>query len=300
MSVEHKRPEGINRDALQSFYFPPPDDLPANARKLLEEYSKISPGEVLPHVVEVREKAWKVFPYPCIGQFKFLGLALNLQPSYTDILSRLKSGQKFLDVGCCVGQEVRQLVLDGAAPENLYASDLHPEFLDIGYDLFKDRETLTSTMFAADTFNTTDSNFVALNSEIDIIWAGSFLHLFSYAATIDVLKQLIKLSNPKFGSLIVGKQMGHIDAGEFVIKGSAPTGNSPCTTTSTQAGSVEGDETTSLFRHDAESFKKMWDDVGGQTGTRWAVWVEQKEYQGQAKGVPKGSLSLSFCVERLS
>lgn len=53
MSVESKKPEGINRDTLQSFYVPPPDDVPANARKLLEEYSKISPEEVLPHVVEV-------------------------------------------------------------------------------------------------------------------------------------------------------------------------------------------------------------------------------------------------------
>lgn len=192
------------------------------------------------------------------------------------------------------------MVLDGATPENLYASDLHPEFLDIGYDLFKDRETLKSTVFAADIFNAADPNFVALNGKIDLIWAGSFLHLFSYPATIEVLKQLIKLSNPVVGSLIVGKQLGHIDAGEFVIQGSDPAARSPSTTTSTQAGSVEGDKTTSLFRHNEESFKKMWDDVSEQTGTKWAVWVEQKEYQGQAKGVPKGSLSLSFCVKRLS
>lgn len=217
------------------------------------------------------------------------------------MLSRLKSGQKFLDIGCCVGQEVRQLVLDGATPENLYASDLHPEFLDIGYDLFKDRETLKSTIFAADIFNATDPNFVALVGQMDVIWAGSFLHLFSYPATIEVLKQLITLSNPTSGSLIVGKQLGHVDAGEFVIQGSAPAAKSPSTTTSTsQAGSVEGDKTTSLFRHNEDSFKKMWDDVGQQTGTKWNVWVEQKGYQGQAKGVPEGSLSLSFCVERIS
>lgn len=195
---------------------------------------------------------------------------------------------------------MRQLVLDGATPENLYASDLHQEFLDIGYDLFQDRERLTSTLFAADIFNAKDANFVSLEGKIDIIWAGSFLHLFSYPATIKVLKQLIKLSNPEFGSLIVGKQMGHADAGEFVIKGSAPAAKLPPTTASTQAGSVEGDRTMSLFRHNEESFKQMWDEAGEETGTRWAVWVEQKEYQGQATGVPKGSLSLSFCIKRLS
>lgn len=53
MSTESKKPEGVTRDALTSFYLPPPDDLPENARKLLEDYSKIPAEQVLPHVVEV-------------------------------------------------------------------------------------------------------------------------------------------------------------------------------------------------------------------------------------------------------
>jgi hypothetical protein len=53
MSTESKNLEGISRDALSSFYLPPPDDLPGNARKLLEDYSKIPSEQVLPHVVEV-------------------------------------------------------------------------------------------------------------------------------------------------------------------------------------------------------------------------------------------------------
>lgn len=64
MSIDSRKLEGINRDALQSFYVPPPDDLPTNARKLLEEYSKISPEDVLPHVVEVvRSRRWPSEPF---------------------------------------------------------------------------------------------------------------------------------------------------------------------------------------------------------------------------------------------
>lgn len=50
------------------------------------------------------------FPYPCIGAYRFLDLSIISSPQYDEILSRVKSGEKFLDLGCCFGQEVRQLV----------------------------------------------------------------------------------------------------------------------------------------------------------------------------------------------
>lgn len=50
------------------------------------------------------------FPYPCIGMFTFLDLDLPLLPCYDEIVSRVKRGDTFLDLGCCFGQEIRQLV----------------------------------------------------------------------------------------------------------------------------------------------------------------------------------------------
>jgi 2-polyprenyl-3-methyl-5-hydroxy-6-metoxy-1,4-benzoquinol methylase len=50
------------------------------------------------------------FPYPCIGAFRFLDMSIAQSPLYPEILDRLKSGEKLLDVGCAVGQELRQLV----------------------------------------------------------------------------------------------------------------------------------------------------------------------------------------------
>jgi hypothetical protein len=44
---------GESADSLNKFYVPALNDVPAPARTLLEEYSKISAGDVLGHVLDV-------------------------------------------------------------------------------------------------------------------------------------------------------------------------------------------------------------------------------------------------------
>lgn len=50
------------------------------------------------------------FPYPCIGMFRFLDLSIPSSPYYNEVIERLRAGEIFLDLGCCFGQELRQLV----------------------------------------------------------------------------------------------------------------------------------------------------------------------------------------------
>ena len=65
-----------------------------------------------------RGQVWKIAPYPCVGGFKFLELNMSLSPTYGNVLSRLKGGDKLLDLGCCLGQDIRKLVYDGVPSEN--------------------------------------------------------------------------------------------------------------------------------------------------------------------------------------
>ena len=39
-----------------------------------------------------RDRGWKIFPYACIGQFRFNNLSLSQHPLYSDIVSRLSNG----------------------------------------------------------------------------------------------------------------------------------------------------------------------------------------------------------------
>lgn len=82
----------------------------AAARKLMTSYAGIPAEEVDSHVDAVRKKAFEIFPYPCIGMYRFLDLGILQSGVYEEIVTRVKNGKKFLDLGCCFGQEIRQLV----------------------------------------------------------------------------------------------------------------------------------------------------------------------------------------------
>ena len=72
---------------------------------------------------------------------------------------------------------------DGAPSPNLYACDLKGEFLDLGYDLFKDKETLRTHGFAADFF-APSSALDEIDGKIDGIYAASFFRTYISELTL--------------------------------------------------------------------------------------------------------------------
>lgn len=243
------------------------------ARKLLEVYSDIPIDEINSHIYTMRDKLWSHAPYPCVGEFKFLTLNLLSHPLYQRILKKI--GQPatsyqsspnvlppdFLDLGCCVAQELRSLVHSGVPSRHLYGSDLNPHFLSTSYDLFKDKDTFKGTLVRADIFSPKlfDENFKGWENKFAVIHAGLFLHLFSWEQQIAVCCTIAKLLNKNSDSLFVGEMVGCSGGGErdggkgtkFWKKG----------------------EERKQFLHDEESFQGLWDEVAEQTGTvgKWKV-----------------------------
>ncbi|OBU01593.2 hypothetical protein VE01_00565 [Pseudogymnoascus verrucosus] len=240
---------GRARSKVSPFYNPTLDNLSKEARDLFENYSGIDPDRVVSHVEEIRDRAWAIFPYPCIGLFRFVNLSLRTSPLYPSILSRLKDDkQTFLDLGCCLGTEIRQLVADGAPSENIYGTDLRPEFWELGYELFRDKGSLKASFLTGDVFDPF-SELGKLDKKVDILHAGLFFHLFSYDQQIEVAKKIVKLMRPVKGSLLLGWQVGSLDVG--VLQSS--------------------DGATILYRHDEESWAGLWREVGEQTGVKFVV-----------------------------
>ena len=174
---------------------------------------------------------------------------------------------------------MRKLVSDGAKSENIYGADLYGEFMELGFELFRDRKTLKSTFFPTDILNERDLPLKGLDGEMDVVYMGLFLHHFDFETCVQVCVRVTKLLKPKPGSLAMGVQVGSLVADLKPIP--IPSGGV-------------------LFRQDIPTFERVWEEVGKLTGTKWKVEARLEKGKGFGeKWQIEGTRRLGFEVTRL-
>ncbi|KAI9701456.1 MAG: hypothetical protein M1836_001511 [Candelina mexicana] len=271
-----------SKDKDVAWYFKNINNIPGPMQELLEKWSGLAPNDVRAHIHRVRDQAWDVWPYPCIGMFFFLDLGLSLLPPYAQVLNRLRTNnEKLLDLGCCFGQDVRKLVFDGAPAENVYGTELLGGYIDEGYALFCDKDKLKSKFIVADIFDAKNDELNALNGKMDILYAGSFFHLWNWEDQVKVACRLVELMPARPGSLVLGRQAGSLKPGEIPHR---------------------INKTGTMFQHDPQTFAKMWKEVGEKTGSEWNVVTqfEVRDASAQGKGFNSPDTRiLTFAVYRL-
>ncbi|CAN8105283.1 unnamed protein product [Discula destructiva] len=167
------------------------------------------------------------------------------------MVHKLRAGATYLDIGCCVGQDIRKLVADGAPAQQLYGAELQPEFIDLGYDFFQDRETLSSKFMQADVLDRGPANpLEELAGAVDFIHLGMMLHIFEWDQQRDLLENCIRILKPEPGVLILGQAVGNADG-------------------ALSAGQTGGNFTGKAFRHNESTFKALWKEIEERTGTVW-------------------------------
>lgn len=233
-----------------------------------------------------RDKAFSLGTYACIGQLRFLNASLPSHPSYPAILSLLlRSGATYLDAGCCFAQELRYLVRAGVPSKQLYGFDIEPEYFEYGYELFCDRDTLQATFVAGDVLAEPGAEksggLDGLVERMDVVFANSFLHVWDWDEMLVATKRLVSFTKAKKGSMVVGRQLGSVKASSHEMP--------------TKGGSN--------WRHDVESMKKFWKQVGEETGSEWDVeaalddGAELKENKGHSWSEP-GMRMISWSAVR--
>jgi hypothetical protein len=123
------------------------------------------------------------------------------------------------------------------------------DYIHIGYDLFLDKDKFHAHFIAADIFDLKSDLIKQIAGKMDMVYTGSFFHLFSWDQQIDVAKQIVKLLRPQPGSLVLGRQIGNKKAGNYPRR------------------SNDGFR----FRHDESTMVKMWEEVGQATGVKFKV-----------------------------
>lgn len=228
------------------------DVLPAPMSELLTKYSNIPPEQQKEHIIAVRNRAYASHPYPCLGRWRFLELDVSSHPLYRSYIlpsmARAKPDSEklswtYLDLGCCIGQDIRKVLFDGADPSRVLGADLRPEFIDIGYELFRDENKFPKSehfVAPADIFDfSTESELSKkCDGKVGILYSTAVFHLFDRDRQMKMANRCLQLMTKKAGRvLICGSQGGNINPGRREREGS------------------------SSFHHNTESWKTMWEEV---------------------------------------
>ncbi|KAG1823536.1 uncharacterized protein BJ212DRAFT_688031 [Suillus subaureus] len=257
--------------------FPPLDQSLYNLRPqdatFYKELTGIEDDEALKqHILDVQEKAYNVAPYACIYFFFFTRRKLSGLPAYQQVvhIGREWKNPIFLDVGCCFGNDIREVILDGFPAARAIGTDLHQELWNLGHELFKSTpETFPAHFVGGDAFNPEIlavappasmqtvgvpapnlSNLTSLNPLrgcVSAIHATAFFHLFKEDKQLHMARALAGLLSAQPGSIILGVHTGAQEKGVVnqVYRG------------------VEVD----MFAHSAESWTAMWDGEVFEKGT---------------------------------
>jgi hypothetical protein len=153
------------------------DEPPINSsiETFFANYASIPASELREHLITIRERAWKKCNYPCLGRWTFLEFSIQRSSIYQEILDKCKNeGATVIDFGCCLGQDVRQLIYDGVPIEQIRGYELDPFFIEQGYQLFQDGEIMKEKkIFSSnDIF---DDQFLEKVEPADYVYVGSFI-----------------------------------------------------------------------------------------------------------------------------
>jgi SAM-dependent methyltransferase len=79
---------------------------------------------------------------------------------------------RLLDYGCGTGDTVRQLIRDGFPREQITAFDINRESIDLGFDLYRDREEIADLFVVSGTFPFGPEEF-------DTVYSASVIHVIA-------------------------------------------------------------------------------------------------------------------------
>lgn len=106
--------------------------------------------------------------YSCMSSLSYLHPRSRLHPLYAEVVEmgkRLGPEFKILDVGSCLGQDTRSLIVDGVSPYSITTSDVHEHYWNAGLALFMDDKKVSeSDAGSTDEISSTSTSSALVNN----------------------------------------------------------------------------------------------------------------------------------------
>jgi len=149
--------------------------------------------------------------YRCVASGEFLRIGLLQNPFRADIMEKkpLKE-QRIVEIGCGFGIDVRYLIRQlGVSKDHIVAIDVAPAFIELGYELFQDKEAVESCFHVK---SVGDEDFVSFvrdkfsGNPVDVVLAFQVLHTIPQYNE-KVVKDVFQLVAPAKG-VFMGTTIG--------------------------------------------------------------------------------------------
>jgi len=165
-------------------------------------------------ISDARRLGIKIAPHTCIRESIFAEPRIDHHFIYQSVLEEAIQSSKpvtLVDLGCCMGTDLRKLVLDGFPIENVCGIDIEERFFDVGQLLFNEEGNSPAIKFLqGDALDPKFSlRFTRLESKFDYVHSANVVHLFNELQQIDFIRSLAFLVRP--GGVIWGRQVGLAD-----------------------------------------------------------------------------------------
>lgn len=150
----------------------------------------------------------KIAPHTCIRESLFAEPRIDHHFAYSTILKSRRPESLLIDVGCCMGTDIRKLILDGYPPECILGLDVEKRFFKLGHDLYNEDEESSRLRFRqADML---DPRFTERTSDLQnrfhFVHTANVIHLFNLRDQETFFRNLVHLTKP--GGIIWGRQVG--------------------------------------------------------------------------------------------
>jgi len=219
--------------------------------RLFSHYTGLEGDELMAYLQDFQTRALEIYLYGCIHNGGFAALRERAHREYPAILQYAKKGNFLVvDLGCCLGTDVRQFLLDGGdahGTNKIIAVDLEQKFIDLGQDLYKG-PTPGIEFRTANLLDPTDSNVDDLTSKVNLLYTGAVFHLFDEAQQRVFAKKIASLLATVGEVAVFGWHRG------AQVAGARPH----------RTGGI-------IFSHSPESWKELWTEILGADSKNWQI-----------------------------